>query len=319
MKASNTLVLLTLAAFAQESLAHAQVMDEQQFQLGSVELSLGTGLLNGQAQEKVYDTYDGNKVSQLNWDLKQVPTLHLGLAYHPTDSLTLEARGWTKIAKGDGHMKDYDWLSDEHAEWSHYSDHPDTRVQKAWQAEFAATLWAIKRDDLALGALLGYQRNEFGWQARGGSLTYSSDEGFRDISIEIPKGLKGITYEQRYDTPYLGLVGLYTYRDWTLEGRFKYSQWVKARDYDQHHLRETTFTGNNGNNGRMQSLALGVAYQVSPQLSVKAGVDYQVYAEAKGSILQKDLASGKRDYYGGESGSQASRTVLSSLALNYRF
>jgi len=320
MKASKTLVLLTLAALAQESLAHAQMKDEQQFQVGSLELSLGAGLLNGQAQEKVYDTDEGGKkISQLNWDLKQVPTLHLGLAYHPTDLLTLEARGWTKIAKGDGHMKDYDWLSDDHAEWSHFSDHPDTRVQKAWQAEFAATLWAIKRDDLALGVLLGYQRNEFGWQARGGSLTYSSDEGFRDISAEIPDGVKGITYEQSYETPYVGLVGLYTYRDWTLEGRFKHSQWVKARDYDQHHLRDITFTGNNGNKGRMQSLALGLSYRFNPQFSLKAGVDYQVYAEAKGSVLQKDLASGERDYYGGESGSQASRTVLSSLALNYRF
>jgi plasminogen activator len=216
-------------------------------------------------------------------------------------------------------MKDYDWLDEDDEDWTHRSEHPDTQVTKAWQAELAATGWALKRDDLALGVMLGYQRTQLGWQARGGRYLYSSDDGFRDIPGVIPSGLKGISYQQTYDTPYVGLVGLYNYRDWTVEGRFKYSQWVKARDFDTHHLRNTTFAGNNGNTGQMQSLALGVSYRVNPQFTVKAGVDYQVYAEAKGSTKVTHTPSGETRYYGGKSGSQASRTVLSTLALNYHF
>lgn len=53
-------------------------------------------------------------------------------------------------------------------------------MTKAWQADFAGTAWALKRDDLALGVMLGYQRNQFGWQAGAGRYTYSFDEGFRD-------------------------------------------------------------------------------------------------------------------------------------------
>ncbi len=317
MTGRNTWVLLGLVMVGQEALADAQMADEQRFQLGSVKLSLGVGVLNGQAKEKVYD--EGEKLSQLNWDLKQVPTLHLGMTYHPLDWLSLDARGWSRVAKGNGHMKDYDWLDGEDEGWTDRSDHPDTRLKKAWQAEFAATAWALKREDLAVGVMLGYQRSEFSWQARGGSFTYSSDDGFRDISGKLPAGLKGITYEQTYATPYVGLVGVYNYSDWTLEGRFKYSQWVKAKDHDQHHLRGVTFTGDNGNRGRMQSLALGLSYRINPQFSIKAGVDYQVYAEAKGSTTLKNLSNGEQTYYGGKSGSQASRTVLSSLALNYRF
>lgn len=318
MKGRKTLVLVGLMTFGQHALVHAHATDEQRFHLGDVEVSLGVGLLNAKAQEKVYDVSDGKKISQLSWDLKQVPTLHLGLSYKPLSWLSLDARGWTQVAKGNSHMTDYDWLGDDDEGWTHFSDHPDTRIQKAWQAELAATAWALKRENLALGVMLGYQRSQYGWQSRGGRYNYSSDDGLRDVSGEFPNGLKGITYQQTYDTPYVGLVGLYNYRNWTVESRFKYSQWVKARDFDQHHLRGLTFTGDQGNRGRMQSLALAVSYGMTPQFSIKAGVDYQVYAEAKGSTLIKHVAGG-RDKFGGDSGSQAARTVLSSLALNYRF
>jgi len=318
MKGFRTLAILGLTLLTQEAVANAKVNDEQRFRLGDVTASLGLGLLNGQAQEKVYNPDNGKKISQLNWDLKQIPTLHLGLTYDPLEWLSLEARGWTQITKGDGHMKDYDWLGDDGEGWSDYSDHPDTRVQKAWQAELAATAWALKRDDLAVGVMLGYQRTQLGWQARGGSFVYS-DYDFRDWKGEFPRGEKAASYQQTYDTPYIGLVGIYNYQAWTLEGRFKYSQWVKARDFDTHHMRNVTYAGNHGNTGQMQSLALGASYQVSPQLSVRAGVDYQVYAEAKGSTRYTDLGRGESDYFDGKSGSQASRTVLSSLALDYRF
>ena len=39
---------------------------------------MGVGVLNGRAREKVYEAESGQKISQLNWSMKQVPTLHLG-------------------------------------------------------------------------------------------------------------------------------------------------------------------------------------------------------------------------------------------------
>jgi outer membrane protease len=274
-------------------------------------------VLNGQSQEKVY--HEGEKISQLNWDIKQVPTLHLGLAYHPLDWLSLDVRGWTRMGAGNSHMKDYDWLDGEEADWTHYSDHPNTRLKNAWQAEFAATAWALKRENLALGVMAGYQRSRFDWQSRGGSYVYSSDDGHRDLTGDFPSGLKVITYQQTYDTPYLGLVGLYNLQRWSLEGRFKYSQWVKARDFDSHHLRNLTFSGDNGDRGRMQSLAVALSYQLSPQFSVKAGIDHQVYSEAKGHALIRHAPSGGSLRTADKSNSQSNRTTLSSLAIAYQF
>jgi outer membrane protease len=167
--------------------------------------------------------------------------------------------------------------------------------------------------------MAGYQRSQFSWQGRGGSYVYSSRDGYRDLSGEFPSGEKGISYRQTYATPYVGLVGLYTLQNWTLESRFKYSQWVKARDFDTHHLRDLTFAGNNGNKGRMQSLALALSYSFTPGVSMKAGVDHQVYSEAKGSTLIKHGASGQSAFFGGEAGSQASRTTLYNLAVAYQF
>lgn len=319
MNLRKTLVLLGMVTLGQEALANAQVTDEQRFQLGDLELSVGMGLLSGHAEEKVYDPYDGEKISQLNWDIKQATTLHLGLTYHPLEWLSLDVGGWTRVAGGNSHMKDYDWLGDEGEGWSHYSDHPDTRLNKAWQAEVSATVWALKRDDLALGVTAGYQRSQLGWESSGGRYTYSSEGDYRDQTGAFLKDEKLIGYQQTYDTPYIGLVGRYTLQDWTLESRFKYSQWVKARDYDQHYLRDLTFTGNHGNSGQMQSLALALTYRVDPQLSIKAGFEYQVHAEAKGGTLIKHQPSGQSQNVDGDSSSQASRTLLSSMALTYQF
>ena len=319
MKGRKTLLMLGLVAFAHEAMATAQVTGEQRFELGSIEMNLGVGVLNGQAREKVFRPDNGKKMSQLNWDMKQVPTLHLGLTYYPAQWLSLDLRGWTADTKGNSHMKDYDWLKDDHKSWSDYSDHPDTRVEKAWQAEIAGTAWLFRNEHAAIGATIGYQRSLYGWDSRGGRYTYSSDAGYRDMSGKFPDAEKGIGYEQTYDTPYVGLVGLLHFRDWSLEGRFKHSQWVRARDVDQHYLRDTTFTRHDGNSGRMQSFALALSYRFNPQLSMKAGVDHQVYAESRGSMAVEDRAEGQTDHYSGKVAGQSARTTLSTLAVSYAF
>lgn len=312
----KALVVLGMVAFGLDALADAQVTNEQKMRLGSVELSLGMGLLNGRSQEKVYDR--GEKLSELNWDIKQVPTLHLGLTHHPRDWLSLDVRGWTKMGGGKSHMTDYDWRYGRSAGWSDYSNHPDTRLKNAWQGEFSATAWALKREDLALGVMAGYQRSQFDWEARGGSYIYSYS-GLRDEVGSFQKGAKGISYRQTYATPFLGLAGLYSRQGWTLEGRYKYSQWVKPTDFDTHHMRNTTFDGKHGNRGRMQSLALALSYNFNPQLSVKAGIDHQVYSEAKGRAQITDYQKSERWRTPDNSSSQSNRTTVSSLAIAYQF
>lgn len=63
MKGRKTLVLLGLVTFGQQEVASAQVTNEQRFDLGSVEVNMGVGLLNGQAREKVYGVDAGGKKS----------------------------------------------------------------------------------------------------------------------------------------------------------------------------------------------------------------------------------------------------------------
>jgi plasminogen activator len=114
-------------------------------------------------------------------------------------------------------------------------------------------------------------------------------------------------------------VGVYGVRDWSLETRFKYSQWVKARDSDTHHARAITFAGSNGDKGRMYSLAAAPSYSFYPQLSVKAGLEHQVYAESRGYANIHVVDEGYRLRTEPNSSSQSNRTTVSSLALAYRF
>lgn len=41
-----------------------------------------------------------------------------GLKYQPLKWLSLDLSGWTRVARGGGHMKDYDWADQDRANWS---------------------------------------------------------------------------------------------------------------------------------------------------------------------------------------------------------
>lgn len=278
-------------------------------------LELSLGQLNGRSQEMVYEAATGAKVSQLLWDIDQAPTLQASLRWPVRHWLELSLAGWGKIGSGNSHMVDYDWLSPDQSGWSDRSTHPDTQLQRAYQAEAAATFWAWQAHGWQLGALLGYQRNEYQWQARGGSFVYS-DTGFRDLQGSFEPGEKGITYRQTFRAPLAGLVARYQWQAWSLEARWKYSRWINADDYDIHHLRDTTFAGS-GDEARLHAGSLALSYALTPQMALRGSVDYQEYREGRGpvSINAPDGSFTDR----GEAGGMSNRTVHYAAGLSYRF
>ena len=296
--------------------AEAVRTQEASWQWDRAQVSLGVGYLTGRSQEKVYDPQSGAKISQLFWEIEQAPTLHAGFSLDPSPWLTLSLQGWSKLDSGDSTMTDYDWLSEQESAWSDRSYHPDTRLIRAYQAEFAASFWLLREADWQLGLLAGYQRTHYKWEAKGGSYTYSSDWGFRDMTGTFPDGEVGITYQQTYKAPYLGLTGRYQWQDWQLDATLKGSDWVDAEDYDIHHLRSTTFAGT-GEGSRLRAASLGLAYRFSEQLSLRGQVEYQEFTEGKGKVKIDDGAS--REVIEGDAGGMSNRTVQASLGMHYRF
>lgn len=203
----------------------------------SVTTSLSVGVLNGKSRELVYDTDTGRKLSQLDWKIKNVATLQGDLSWEPYSFMTLDARGWTSLASGSGHMVDHDWMSSEQPGWTDRSIHPDTSVNYANEYDLNVKGWLLQGDNYKAGVTAGYQETRFSWTARGGSYIY--DNG-RYIG-NFPHGVRGIGYSQRFEMPYIGLAGDYRINDFECNVLFKYSDWVNAHDNDEHYMRKLTF------------------------------------------------------------------------------
>ena len=71
---------------------------------------MSLGLINGKSNENVYVPEFQHKLSELNWDISGVYMLGLGGSVAPLSWLKLNGDVWFKLNKGDGSMRDYDWL-----------------------------------------------------------------------------------------------------------------------------------------------------------------------------------------------------------------
>lgn len=79
---------------------------------GEGKISAEIQTMNGKAGEYVYDPENGDKVSYLDWKIKNVPILKLGYDY-TIDNWEFSITGKKNIGKNfrSGYMKDYDWFS----------------------------------------------------------------------------------------------------------------------------------------------------------------------------------------------------------------
>ena len=159
--------------------------------------------VNGMADEIVYN--GAKKLSHLEWDIKNLKMLSLGFNSQFLDGFGARIKFSNAINNGDGKMVDYDWIgknydgNKNHANWTHRSI-SDVKIQKAQQFDIAGS-YNLYKDEFKFN--LGYKNDRFKWRDYGGSFVYS-DGGFRNYVGNF-NGERGITYEQTFETPYIGL------------------------------------------------------------------------------------------------------------------
>lgn len=276
------------------------------------------GYLRGTAGEYVYSpTNPKQKVSQLDW---AVNGLAVGgrIAFRPFNGVTIRGRGWATVASGGGEMTDFDWLLGYFGKdsWTHRSHHPDTKFGDSWQADISAavTLWG--EEDLAVTAIGGFRRYEIGYASRGGSFVYSTDQ-FRDTLGSFAPGQTVITYQQQWDTPYLGVGVTYNTAQWTVSTELIGSPFVMGRAKDHHVLRSTVFT-DELEMSSMIGLAAGFEYRFSPIWSLAGRVEYQKYFEAQGSTTVTDTPAGTTTVYPKPSAGADAESALVTLGVKAR-
>ena len=199
--------LLFLSLFIESSYAQSGRHNSWQSTDKSSSLYLTAGQATGEANELVYcQPVSGcsvdYKLSHLIWEIKDVTMLVAGFSRTIND-LTLNIEGKFGVTEGNGTMDDYDWMYT-NAAWSDWSHHDDTSVAEAmiWDINFDFRFYASNNTNLAM--VLGYKSEIWAWESRGGSYIYS-DTSYRDSTGSFTPGELGISYEQNFSMPYVGL------------------------------------------------------------------------------------------------------------------
>ncbi|PIE73298.1 MAG: hypothetical protein CSA20_04245 [Deltaproteobacteria bacterium] len=281
----SVLLLIPVSCLAEESATAVEQPEEAPVitdapATSNIKLSLdmGTGFLGGQSKEYVYwPFWDNHKASELDWSIDCLYLLGLEGRLEIASRFGLEIEGWFKVTDGEGDMSDYDWLYPG-LDYTHLSKHPDTDVTDGSLLDLRGSYAFYKTFGVALTGLVGYKRDVFGWESRGG--TYDYWRGL-DTGV-IPANLPVIAYEQTFESIYGGIGFAASFSgNIRLAGSLIYSPLVKGEAVDHHYLRNLVtyddFTG-----GDMISFDISGGYDISSFLGVEVGFSYLSYDNMQG-------------------------------------
>ena len=309
----NIVAGMMMAAFSGAVYAGPTIVTPD-FSPDSLAVSASAGMLSGKSHEMVYDEATGRKISQLDWKIKNVAILKGDITWDAYSFLTLNARGWTSLASGSGHMDDYDWMNAKQSSWTDHSSHPATNVNYANEYDLNVKGWILQGDNYKAGVTAGYQETRFSWTATGG--TYNYDNGA--YQGNFPAGERGIGYSQRFSMPYIGLAGQYRFNDFEFNALFKFSDWVRAHDNDEHYMRDLTFREKT-TDSRYYGASVDAGYYVTPHAKVFAEFTYSSYEEGKGGTQIIDTNTGESGSIGGDAAGISNRNYTITAGLQYRF
>lgn len=288
------------------------------FNPGSFTGDIGFGSLSGKTKERVYDPDSGgHKNSQLNWKYSNAAVIKGSLDWNLMPWISLGAYGWTTIASRGGYMDDTDWLKESQKAWTDQSRHPDTHLNYANEFDFNVKGWLLNKPTYRLGMMAGYQESRFSFKAAGGSFNYTDeDTGLTNIGT-FPVGKTVIGYRQRFNMPYIGLLGSYRYERFEFGGSFKYSGWVHASDNDEHYLTNTTFRANIKNQN-FYSLAGNAGYYLTPNAKIYLEGVWSRTTNKKGSLSANNYATGEKNSAENSSGIE-NYNFMATAGLKYTF
>ena len=309
----NIVAGMMMAAFSGAVYAGPTIVTPD-FSPDSLAVSASAGMLSGKSHEMVYDEATGRKISQLDWKIKNVAILKGDITWDAYSFLTLNARGWTSLASGSGHMDDYDWMNAKQSSWTDHSSHPSTNVNYANEYDLNVKGWIFQGDNYKAGVTAGYQETRFSWTATGGSYNY--DNGA--YQGNFPAGERGIGYSQRFSMPYIGLAGQYRFNDFEFNALFKFSDWVRAHDNDEHYMRDLTFREKT-TDSRYYGASVDAGYYVTPHAKVFAEFTYSSYEEGKGGTQIIDTNTGESGSIGGDAAGISNHNYTITAGLQYRF
>jgi len=279
-------------------------------------LTASIGKLSGKADEIVYE--GGKKLSHLEWDIKNLKMLSLGFNSQINDLFEARINFSNALNGGNGRMVDSDWDGDGYdgninrENWTDRS-FSDVKIQKAQQFNIVGS-FNIHKDELRFN--VGYKYDRFKWRDYGGDYIYSKYD-FRD-DIGNFGGERGISYEQTFKTPYVGVEYKKELFDKKISANIfaNYSNLVLAQAEDVHHARNLKFT-DNFTNGEYINWGANILGKVKENIYLGFGYEFVYYPENKGYTIIKDLTTNETERT--EDDSAGIRNKYSKISINLKY
>ena len=282
-------------------------------------IGAGVGYLTGESSEMVYWPESGNhKASELTWEIDDLYLFGINGEIDFHGWFTVKLDSWFKVTDGEGTMDDYDWQV-VGGDWTDWSHHENTDVTDAYIFDLSGEIPFFQTQNGGLSVILGYKADKFGWEARGGEYTYSVN-GLRDRQGSFSDSQVGISYEQTFSSPYIGIGAELRVEKFMIEGRFIYAPYVYGEATDNHYLRNLVIeeTYDDYGEGDMVALDLTGVYNFNKNWSLGVGLKYQSYSTMTGDATWYDKSDGSAYHAGGGVGMDQTSTMFTTI-VKYRF
>lgn len=269
-----------------------------------------TSIFNSKSHETIYIPAGyanaGRKISELTWEAKDVNLIGINLGYKH-NSVDFYISYKKNISNGNGVMDDLDWVDNNPDTLTHWSHHDNTDVTNVSILD----LGLKKRFELEyispwLG--IGYRQDKQTYKAYDG---YGNYEG-----IPVTFSGLGITFEQKYEGPYVNLGADYNYRDFTLDFSLKYSPIMNAEFTDRHHFRSFT-SATSFDKTSMLNFNFGFGYNIDINQIIIISYESTEYKYIRGDRTR--TYDDGTVYYWSDSSALDSTNSLINIFYKYKF
>lgn len=254
---------------------------------GTVVFRGSYGITAIEANELVYGA--NRKVSRLIWKSSAINTF-TGEIEADLDRFFLRATG-TIGTGGDGNMRDYDWFV-AGLPWTHRSIHPDTRLNHYFAGSIEAGREVLTHGGTTVSLGGGFKYTDVKWTAWGGSYVYSNS-GFRDTRGDFPDKSKGISYQQQWPVPFLGVDVSHREGNWTFAGSIQGGIAVDGKGTDDHWMRDLRFIDHVETTPALM-IAASTEYELRPHTAIFVSGAFDRIFRGRADTVMIDNVSGMK-------------------------
>lgn len=357
---------------------------------GESKVSANIQMMNGTAKEYVRNPQNGDKLSRLDWKIKNIPILNLGYEYsHNNWEFSVFAKKNIQNNIKSGTMKDYDWyylgedgkveaaefgklegedleawrkinagtdedkatakkiladaygisvesmdkyleIDDETGEITYIPDSKtrgelsnfsETKnyVKDIIGLDLTAKYYVIKSEKIKVAPMLGLNYDRYRFYSTTNGVFNEYFPGVKTNTERQSGNTKGITYKQRFLTPYLGVNFQYSPNSmWDFNVGLKGSLWGRAAAHDKHLARGSNETTEKYKNVKFLLFSTDIKYHWNESLTLKGSITATKYFYTHKGKSRQILDDGEVDNTTNGTG-LANKNIAYSLGFEYKF